>query len=103
MNVPVNMENNVSAKNAANALVAFDATLAESIKTMFEGRGHYEVSHEEKTSLLCDVAGTWTLSIAAAAASVTEHQVLVALARYYMHCGTQMASENTVRSALTTN
>ncbi len=90
----------MSAKSAADALMAYDTTLAEQVTRLFEDHASHSVSYEEKARLIRDVAGTWTLSLAAASAGVDEEQVLVALARHYLHGGTQMAASGFVSAAL---
>lgn len=91
----------MSAKTAADALMAFDTTLTEQVQKLYEGHQyHASVRDEDKAALIREVAGTWTLSLAASAAGVSEQQVLIALARGYLHAGTQMAASGFVSAAL---
>lgn len=92
----------MTAKSAADALMTFDATLAEQVQKLFAGcsGSHFKVSSEEKARLIREVAGTWTLSLAASAAGVTERQVLVALTRHHLHHGMNPASSALVEAAL---
>lgn len=91
----------MSAKAAADALVAYDATLGKQIADLYDGHKHHStVPKSDKAQLVRDVAGTWTLSLAASAAGVSEQQALVALARHHLHCGTPLAAEGFVCAAL---
>ena len=90
----------MSAKKAAEALMQYDSDLRERVERLFEGRLHSLVPRNEKEEVIREAAGTWTLSLAAHAAGVTETQVLVALARYHLHVGTPMVAEGAVESAL---
>lgn len=96
----INKARKMSAKSAADALMAYDATLLEQVRKLFDGRQHIAVSPEEKAKLIREVAGTWTLSLAAAAGGVAEDQVLIALHRFHMFGGTQPAAASFVRAAL---
>jgi hypothetical protein len=91
----------MSAKKAAEALYAFDADARELIDNLFADRPHYAIPFEEKHQAIRTLAGTWTLSLAAAAAGVDETAVLVAVAHMYLHCGTIPASRSTVQLAMT--
>lgn len=90
----------MSAKSAANALMTYDATLAEQVRNLFEGRDHSAVRSEEKAQLIREIAGTWTLSLAAAAGGVAEDQVLISLHRFHLFGGTQPAATAFVSAAL---
>lgn len=93
----------MGAKTAADALVKFDTELRDRIEAL-ESRGGYwwiqEGASAETDAILRDCAGTWTLSLAAESAGVTERQVLVALARFHLHRGTQICAEGAVTQAL---
>ncbi|SEU40491.1 hypothetical protein SAMN03159335_06323 [Burkholderia cepacia] len=90
----------MSATKAAAALVQFDLATRELIEQTFDGREHFAVPYEEKFSVIRAIAGTWTLSLAAASAGVTEEAVLVALVRDHLHCGTIQSAKSAVYSAL---
>ena len=90
----------MSATRAAAALMKFDLSTRELIEQTFEGREHFAVPYQEKEDVIRTVTGTWTLSLAAASAGVTEEAVLVAIARDYLHCGTILASKSAVYAAL---
>ncbi|MGF6996745.1 hypothetical protein [Paraburkholderia sp. GAS32] len=91
----------MSAKKAAEALYTFDADARELIDALFADRPHYAVPNEEKQHAIRTIAGTWTLSLAAAAAGVSETDALIAIAHRYLHCGTIPASRSTVQLAMT--
>lgn len=93
----------MSAKTAADALMTYDATLAEQVRNLFEGRHHSAVRSEEKAQLLREVAGTWSLSLAAAAGGVAEDQVLISLHRFHLFGGTQPAATSFVRAVLSSS
>ena len=86
---------------AAAALMTFDTTLMEQVQKLYEGHQyHISVRLEDKAALIREVAGTWTLSLAASAAGVSEQQVLAALARDYLNAGTPMAASGFVSATL---
>lgn len=87
----------MSAKSAADAMMTFDVALAEQVKKLF---ANGKASSEEKISLIREISGTWTLSLAASAAGVTEMQVLVALTRHHLHHGMNPVSAALVEAAL---
>jgi hypothetical protein len=93
----------MSAKRAADALVEFDADLKARVEEI-NSRGDYwwidAANGADAEAIIKDTAGTWTLSLAAAAAGVTEESALVALYRNYLHGGTQVAASGRVRSIL---
>lgn len=90
----------MTAISAANALMTYDADLRARVDEYFGGREPYAIPSEESDALLREIAGTWTLGLAAASAGVTERQVLVALARHYLHLGTLKAAISRVYFAL---
>lgn len=93
----------MSAKRAAEALVQFDTTLRESIEKL-DSLGDYwwitEEGIEAAAAVIREVSATWTLSLAAASAGVTEVQVLCALGQRHLHMGTQVAAGGMVRQIL---
>jgi hypothetical protein len=93
----------MSAKQAAAALVEFDTELKARVEEV-NARGSYwwidAANEADVKAIIKDTAGTWTLSLAAAAAGVTEEAVLVAMYRNHLHGGTQVAALGRVRSIL---
>lgn len=93
----------MSAKSAAAALAEFDMELKARIDEI-NSRGDYwwinEDHSKDAMAIIKDASGTWTLSLAAAAAGVSEEMVLVALYRFHLHGGTQAAASGRVRSIL---
>lgn len=93
----------MSAKRAGDALVEFDTDLKSRVEEI-NSRGNYwwidAANRADANAIIKDTAGTWTLSLAAAAAGVTEEAALVALYRNYLHGGTQVAAAGMVRSIL---
>ncbi len=90
----------MTAAAAAEALMTYDTCLKERVEAHFAGRSHLEIPFSENAALLREIAGTWTLSLAAAAGGVTERKVLVALARHHLRLGTLKAATSTVNVAL---
>lgn len=93
----------MTAKAAAAALAEFDVELKARIEEI-NSRGDYWWINEQHSvdaeQIIKDAAGTWTLSLAASSAGVSEEMVLVALYRNHLHGGTQVAAAGTVRSIL---
>lgn len=93
----------MSAKIAAAALVEFDADLRERVEEI-NSRGDYwwiNINHQtDAAKIIKDTAGTWTLSLAAAAAGVSERMVLSALYRFHLKGGTQAAASGRVDQIL---
>lgn len=85
----------MSAKNAAEALIAFDVDIAERYHTLVAQR--WEAGHEEWTEFVRHIRGCWTLAMAAQAAGVTEQQVATALLTNKY--GTAIASRGIVSAA----
>ena len=98
----IEQENNMTAKAAALALVTFDTDLACEVSYLNTGDYWWIEggARERQEAVLKYCAGTWTLSLAAASAGVTETQVLVALAKNHLHCGTQVVCEGVVKNLL---
>jgi hypothetical protein len=96
----------MTAKAAAAALVEFDADLRARVDAL-NARGDYwwiePGAREDQEDVIRQCAGTWTLSLAAASAGVTEVQVLTALARFHLRLGTQKCAAATVYSVLKNN
>lgn len=93
----------MSAKAAAAALAEFDSELKERIEEI-NSRGDYwwinEDHRMDAEQIIKDTAGTWTLSLAAGSAGVSEEMVLAALYKHHLHGGTQAAASAAVRSIL---
>jgi hypothetical protein len=93
----------MTAKAAAAALAEYDADLKVRIEEI-NARGDYwwiNSSHRaDAEQIIKDVAGTWTLSLAASSAGVSEEMVLVALYRTHLRGGTQVAAAGRVRGIL---
>ncbi|MBP6776235.1 MAG: hypothetical protein KA151_03170 [Piscinibacter sp.] len=77
----------MSARRAAVALMNHDADIAEKIAEYFADRRPYFAKSETGEAIVASAAGTWTLTLAADAAGVTERQVLAAIAQQ-LHLGT---------------
>lgn len=90
----------MSAKKAAEALFQFDQSLRTYVEVMFANRAHHAASWEEKVDCLRAAKGTWTLSLAAGAAGVSEEAVLTALAQHHLHCGTLLCAKGAVHQAM---
>lgn len=83
----------MTAKHAADALVTYDIELAAAINAIIEDHSsHPSELAKKKANLIRETAGTWTLSLAAAAANVPEERVLDALSRYHLQTGSKFAS-----------
>lgn len=67
----------MSAKNAADALIAFDTEIAERYHALVS-QG-WTAGHEKWTDFVHHIRGCWTLGMVAKAAGVTEQQVAAAL------------------------
>jgi hypothetical protein len=94
----------MSAKSAADALVKYDATLADQLRVALEGHESCPAlcPSNVTSQIIRDASGSWTLSLAAEAAGTKEFDVLVALAQYHLHLGTHMAASASVHIALRT-
>ena len=93
----------MSGKAAAAALAEYDVELKARIEEI-HSRGDYwwiDPQHsKDAEQIIKDTAGTWTLSLAAGAAGVSEEIVLTALYRFHLKGGTQVAAAGRVRSIL---
>ncbi len=88
----------MSAKIAADALMNHDADLVNSVRNLpvdTNARG------PAAAALVREVAGSWTLTLAAAAAGVEESAVLAALVQNHIRPCTAPASRSFVQAALT--
>lgn len=93
----------MTAKAAAAALAELDVDLKVRIGEMnLRGERWWldEKNVADAEQIIKDTAGTWTLSLAANSAGVSEEMVLVALYRNHLHGGTQLAAAGVVRSIL---
>ncbi|MDP3008234.1 MAG: hypothetical protein Q8N30_04085 [Methylococcales bacterium] len=83
----------MSARVAAEALFNYDNDLFTEITGVFAGRVANEVPYEDRVNLIKAAINTWTLSMVAHAAGLSEFQVLVALAKYHLNLGSSSATE----------
>lgn len=93
----------MSAKAAAGALAEFDVDLKARIDEINSRRDYWWIYPEDikdAEQIIRDAAGTWTLSLAAGSAGVSEEMVLVALYRFHLKGGTQVAAAGRVRNIL---
>lgn len=90
----------MSAKRAADALMACDADTAEAVRMLFSAPATSSIPVSAKSALIRGIAGTWTLTLAAQAGGVSEAQVLTALARHYLNAGSRAACDALVSDAL---
>lgn len=93
----------MSAKSAAAALAEYDIDLKNRIEEINARCDYWWINAEhskDAEQIIRDTAGTWTLSLAAASAGVSEEMVLVALYRFHLKGGTQVAAAGRVRSIL---
>lgn len=81
----------MSARRASAALIEFDCDTADAVRTLFEDRDPAQVSRQEKAAVLEQLAGTWTLGLAAKAAGLSEKDVLTAFARDHLRCALREA------------
>jgi len=90
----------MSAKNAAAALVEYDiAEQVAAIEAAYPMVGFDVERREAIVSLLREVMGTWTLSLAAASADVSEQQVIAALAYHpRLRIGTTAVAQSVAKS-----
>ncbi|MBR8114450.1 hypothetical protein KDX10_32935 [Burkholderia cenocepacia] len=90
----------MSGKRAAAALMQCDVDLAERIRSIEEKRSITAfVSHAEYEQLARELFGLWTVSMAAAAAGVTEEQTVAALLQWHTHAGSSLVCQGIARSA----
>lgn len=84
----------MSAKSAAAALIEFDVDAAALLPPADEF-----LNHEGAVALGKILRGTWTLSVAAAAAGVTEQQVVAAVLQHHTRCGTALVCQGYAKNA----
>jgi hypothetical protein len=84
----------MSAKSAAAALIQFDVDAAALLPSSDE-----MLDDEGAIALGKALRGTWTLSLAAAAAGVSEQQVVAAILQHHTRCGTSLVCQGYAKSA----
>lgn len=87
----------MSAKTAADALMSHDVDFANSVRNL---PADVNAQGPAAAALVRETAGTWTLTLAAAAAGVEENQVLAALVQNYIRPSTAPAARGFVEAAL---
>jgi hypothetical protein len=84
----------MSARRAAAALIEFDVSAAALLPPTGE-----RLDEEGAIVLGRALRGTWTLSLAAAAAGVTEQQVVAAVLQHHTSCGTSLVCQGYAKTA----
>lgn len=84
----------MSAKSAAAALIEFDVDAA----ALLPAAGEY-LDWDGAIALGKALRGTWTLSLAAAAAGVSEQQVVAAVLQHHTRCGTSLVCQGHAKNA----
>lgn len=70
----------MSAKQAAESLITNDPSIAEQVRAIEEAGPYVDGRTEMIMTLLQEITSTWTLTLVANAAGVTEEQVIASLA-----------------------
>lgn len=87
----------MTGKRAAAALMQFDLDLAAEVATL--DAQDCALSWDEAESFARHAFGLWTLSLAAAAAGVTEEMTIAALMYNHLRVGTNLVCQGVAKSA----
>lgn len=93
----------MSAKRAAKALVTYDLDLKATIDSLTSAGQYWYLEAGAQVAadtVLRYASKKWTLNFVAAAAGISKRHVLIALARDYLACGTQLNSTLRVNGVL---